>query len=215
MFRISIYKWKLWKKWHIGHIDNKGKDIVILGEGPTQGLDDTTSAVEAKNFINFTQSGKRLVLSIHYNESIIFWKILQLIIRRKNRIKRNCEIFSADFNPIDAYDISDIHIYLMKGKQYKTMFGLIKKAFIGLLTGMVSASNHTKCALHHKCMIQPSLINLHPNQCSQEFHYYPFSAKLDSWVGSCNTLNNLYNKVCVPNKTKKLNLSVFKIILGI
>ena len=25
------------------------------------------------------------------------------------------------------------------------MFGLIKKIFIGLLTGIVSASNHTKC----------------------------------------------------------------------
>ena len=24
------------------HIDNKNKDILILGEGPTQGLDDTT-----------------------------------------------------------------------------------------------------------------------------------------------------------------------------
>ena len=24
------------------HIDNKGKDILILGEGPTQGLHDTT-----------------------------------------------------------------------------------------------------------------------------------------------------------------------------
>ena len=25
------------------------------------------------------------------------------------------------------------------------MFGIIKKMFIGLLTGLVSASNHTKC----------------------------------------------------------------------
>ena len=29
------------------HIDNKGKDILILGEGPTQGLDDNTLTVEA------------------------------------------------------------------------------------------------------------------------------------------------------------------------
>ena len=28
------------------HIDNKGKDIVILGKGPTQGLDDTTLTAE-------------------------------------------------------------------------------------------------------------------------------------------------------------------------
>ena len=24
------------------HVDNKGKDVLILGEGTTQGLDDTT-----------------------------------------------------------------------------------------------------------------------------------------------------------------------------
>ena len=34
-------------------------------------------------------------------------------------------------------------------------------------------------------------------------------------VGSCNTLNDLSNKVCVPNKTKDLNLSVFSVITGI
>ena len=28
------------------HIDNKGEDILILGEGPTQGLDDTTLTAE-------------------------------------------------------------------------------------------------------------------------------------------------------------------------
>ena len=39
------------------HVDKKGKDIVILGEGPTQGLDDTTLTAEAKYPINFTQSG--------------------------------------------------------------------------------------------------------------------------------------------------------------
>ena len=32
----------------------------------------------------------------------------------KNRIKRSCEIFSGDFNPIDTSDILDIHTFLMK-----------------------------------------------------------------------------------------------------
>ena len=47
------------------------------------------------------------------------------------------------------------------------MFGLNKKIFIGLLIGIISASNHTKCVLlsSQKCMIQPTLINLHPNEC--------------------------------------------------
>ena len=53
-------------------IDNKGKDILILGEGPTQALDDTTLKAEAKYPINFTQSGRRFVLSLHYNGSNSF-----------------------------------------------------------------------------------------------------------------------------------------------
>ena len=53
-------------------VDNKGKDILILGEGPTQGLDDTTLKAEAKYPINFTQSGRRFVLSLHYNGSNSF-----------------------------------------------------------------------------------------------------------------------------------------------
>ena len=36
------------------HVDDKGKDILIIGEGPTQGLDDTTLTAEAKYLINFT-----------------------------------------------------------------------------------------------------------------------------------------------------------------
>ena len=36
------------------HVDHKGKDILILVEGPTQELDDTTLTAEAKYSINFT-----------------------------------------------------------------------------------------------------------------------------------------------------------------
>ena len=32
---------------------------------------------------------------------------------------------------------------------------------------------------NQKCMIQPTLINLHPNEYSQEFHYYPSAVKLE------------------------------------
>ena len=79
---------------------------------------------------------------------------------------------------------------------------------IGLLTSLVSAPNHTKCISlsNRKCEIQAAFINLHSNECSQEFHYCPFTVKLGKCFGSCNTLNGLSNKVCVPNKTKDLKL---------
>ena len=51
---------------------------------------------------------------------------------------------SVDFNPIDAKDFSDIHKYLIKITWYIIMLELIKKIFIGLLTCLVSGSNHAK-----------------------------------------------------------------------
>ena len=88
------------------------------------------------------------------------------------------------------------------------------KIFIGLLTGLVNGSNRTKCVSlsNWKCEIQSILSNLQPNECSQEFHYHASVVCLDQCVGSCNTLNDFFNKVCVPNKTKDINLSMFNII---
>ena len=89
--------------------------------------------------------------------------------------------------------------------------------FIVLLSSIVNASNHAKWVSlsNQKCMIQPVLDKLHPNEYSQEFHYYPFSVKLDRCAGGCNILNDLSNKVCVPYKTDDLNLSVFNMFTGI
>ena len=50
-------------------VDKKAKDILIISEEPTQGLDDTRFTTEGNYPINFTQSGKRFVLSIHNHES--------------------------------------------------------------------------------------------------------------------------------------------------
>ena len=44
---------------------------------------------------------------------------------------------------------------------------------------------------------------------------YPFAVNLDRRMGSCNILNDLSNRVCVPNKTENLKLSVFNMITGI
>ena len=94
------------------------------------------------------------------------------------------------------------------------MLGIINKSFLLLLTGIVNASNHTKYVSlnNQNCKIQANLINLHLNEYSQELHYYQFPTKLDKWVGRCNTLNHLYNKFFVPNKTEDLNIHVFNII---
>ena len=69
--------------------------------------------------------------------------------------------------------------------------------FIVLLASIVNASNHTQrvSLSNQKCINQPTLINLHPNEYSEEFRYYPFAVKLDKCVISCRTLNNLKESI--------------------
>ena len=56
------------------HIDSRNKDISILGEGPIQGLRDTTLKTEAKYPINFTHPRQRFASSLHCkgNNSFLF-----------------------------------------------------------------------------------------------------------------------------------------------
>ena len=54
------------------HIDNKNKDISVLGEEPTKRLDYTILITEEWHTISFTQLGKRFVLRVHYNGSNSF-----------------------------------------------------------------------------------------------------------------------------------------------
>ena len=56
---------------------------------------------------------------------------------------------------------------------------------------------------------------MHPNEYNQEFYYYPFTVKLEKSIESCNTINDVSNKICIPNKTEDLNLNVFNMITGI
>ena len=85
------------------------------------------------------------------------------------------------------------------------LFGLIKKMmFILLLTSIMNVSNHAKCVSLNiqQCMIQPTLINIHPNEDTEGLHYYPFAVNLDRCVQSCNALNDLSNRLCMQSKTK-------------
>ena len=49
------------------HVDDKKKYILILGEAPTQGLDDTALIAEKMYPINFTDSIRKFCLSLHCN----------------------------------------------------------------------------------------------------------------------------------------------------
>ena len=102
------------------------------------------------------------------------------------------------------------------------MFWLIQQVFIVLfifsksLANIFNAPDHTKCiSLNNQQWRLNLLIDLHPNKQVQWLHYYPFAINLDRWMRSCNTLNDLSRRICVPNQTEDLNLSVFNMETGI
>ena len=49
------------------HVDNKKKDIAILREGLSKGLDGTKLTAEKKHSINFAENNKTFCLPLHYN----------------------------------------------------------------------------------------------------------------------------------------------------
>ena len=123
------------------HIDNKKKDILILGKGRTQELEHTLAA-EKLYSINFTKENKKFCLSLHYNganrylfingtKTIKFkakdseitahalclgniskgWSVDNM---KKAGIKGYVYDFSVYYDAIAVSDILDIHKYLMK-----------------------------------------------------------------------------------------------------
>ena len=75
----------------IGH---KKKDTLILGKGPTQGLDNidnTMLTAEAQYLINFSRSNRKFCCSLHYNWGNSFFLMLQKCINLQN-IAKDSEI---------------------------------------------------------------------------------------------------------------------------
>ena len=60
-------------------------------------------------------------------------------------------------------------------------------------------------------MGKPTLIDLNPI----ELNYYLFMISLDKCNENCNAVDYLFMKMCVPSKTKDVNINVFNVITRI
>ena len=114
------------------------KDILVLGIGPTQGLEHTLTA-EKMYSINFTVTKKKFCLSLHYNgaNSYLFVNGTEickfkakdseiaassLCLGNISKVWSTDNIKKTEFNgyfydfsvDYDAADVDDIHKYLMK-----------------------------------------------------------------------------------------------------
>ena len=67
------------------HIDNKKKDILILGKAPTQGLEHTLTA-EKFYSINFTKHNTKFSLSLHYNGANIYLLMVKKLLNSNQKI---------------------------------------------------------------------------------------------------------------------------------
>ena len=70
--------------------------------------------------------------------------------------------------------------------------------------------NSLKCVSMNKqeCKIRIEIINLNTN----EPLFYPYSIKINRCKGSCNTMNDPYAKICVPDQVKDTNVKVFNLM---
>ena len=69
------------------HVDNKEKDILILGAGPTQGLGEHSLTAQKMYLIDFTDNRKKCCLSLHYNgETVIYLLIAQKLSNLKQKM---------------------------------------------------------------------------------------------------------------------------------
>ena len=49
------------------HSDNRKINFLILGKGPTFGINGSLGSPEKKNSINFNETNTKICLSLHYN----------------------------------------------------------------------------------------------------------------------------------------------------
>ena len=71
------------------HVDNKKKDILIFGEGPTQGLDGTKLTGEKMYSMNVTVSKTRIYLIYNLMGQIVIYLLMvkKLLILKQNILK--------------------------------------------------------------------------------------------------------------------------------
>ena len=92
------------------------------------------------------------------------------------------------------------------------MFSFVKKVFfLGLTVLSSSITGALNCVSmnNQECKVRPKIVNVSSNNPI----FYPFSVKINRCSGNCNSINDPYARICVPDVVKKLNVKVFNLIL--
>ena len=93
------------------------------------------------------------------------------------------------------------------------MLGFIKKCFLTTIIffhSNVLNVNSLKCVSlsNQECKIRTEIININTNKPM----FYHYSIKINKYKGGCDTINDPYAKICVPDTIKNINVKVFNIM---
>ena len=58
------------------------------------------------------------------------------------------------------------------------------------------------------CKTRRKVVNIN----GDEPVFFPFSIKISKCSGSCNNINHLFAKICLPDVVKNLNIKVFNLM---
>ena len=59
------------------HVDNCKNNFLILGEGPTYGINGSFGSPEKKLSINFTEANTKFCFSLHYNDDYSYCLLME------------------------------------------------------------------------------------------------------------------------------------------
>ena len=65
--------------------------------------------------------------------------------------------------------------------------------------------------VNQKCMPKPKILNV--NEGIGEALFYPYNVLVNKCSGSCDTLDNLMSKICVPKIIKNVNVKVYNFLM--
>ena len=92
------------------------------------------------------------------------------------------------------------------------MFRFIKQIFISALMyfGNLSSVNSLECVSmkNQECKVRPEIVSINNNNLV----FHPFSIKINKCSGNCNNINDSYERICVPDTVKNLNVKVLNLM---
>ena len=61
---------------------------------------------------------------------------------------------------------------------------------------------------NQECKVRPEIVNVSSNNPI----FYPFSVKINRCSGNCNSINDPYARICVPDVVENLSVKVFNLM---